>query len=121
MAAWISFLSVGGTFFLMMCVAYGAHMKRRSHVHHEFLQGKHRPNTDVRSAASGFGIDPLRGMRGEPNQVPSSVYRGRVCFFDSVEHRDMFEANQHRPVAVDSALVASQEQHGRRIQRQGAR
>lgn len=47
--------------------------------------------------------------------------RREVFFFDSVEHRDMFNANDHRPVAIDSAPGAHREQHGRRIQRPGVR
>lgn len=57
-------------------------------------------------------------VSGQAKQDPSSVYRGQVCFFDSVEHRDMFEANHHRPIALSSVLIASQVQLVRRIERQ---
>ena len=78
-------------------------------------------HADARLAGSDIRIDPLRGVLAAADQAPSSTYRGEVCFFDSIEHRDMFEANHHRPVAIDSVLVATHEQHGRRLQRQGAR
>lgn len=78
-------------------------------------------HADARLVVPDVRINPLQGMLAVADQAPSSVYRGEVCFFDSVEHRDMFEANHHQPVAIDSVLVATHEQHGRRIQRQGAR
>jgi YHS domain-containing protein len=62
---------------------------------------------DTCSTASSFGIDSVRGMRGELNQAPSSPYLGKVYFFDSVEHRDMFEADLHIPVAMAHAWVAA--------------
>ena len=55
------------------------------------------------------------------DKAPSSVYRGEVYFFDSIEQRDMFNVNFHRPVASDSVLLANHEQHGRRIERSGVR
>ena len=114
MAAWLWFLSVGGVFFLMLCVAYGAPRKR--HGHHHRYHGKYKPNPDARSAASGFESDPIGGMQ-EPNVARSSVYLGQVYFFDSAEDRDMFEANRHKLVAMDSVPVTSKEQHVRRVQR----
>ena len=61
---------------------------------------------DTCLAKPSFEIDLVRGMRGELNRAPSSTYLGKIYFFDSVEHRDMFEANLHRPVAMASASVA---------------
>ena len=78
-------------------------------------------NADARLEASDVRINPLPGILAITDQTPSSVYRGEVIFFDSIEHRDMFEANHHRPVAMDSVLAAFHEQHGRRVQRQGTR
>jgi len=49
------------------------------------------------------------------DKAPSSVYRGEVFFFDSIEHRDMFNANYHQSVAIDSVSVTNYEQHDRRI------
>gem|GEM_PF-6284838 len=48
----------------------------------------------------------LPDMLRVTDQAPSSVYRGQVLFFDSIEHRDMFEANDHRPLAMDSSVAA---------------
>ncbi len=117
MALWIWVLSAGGALLAVLCVAYayGLHRKRYDPAGDAFL------HADAHAGASAVRLDPLRDMLTVADQAPSSVYRGQVCFFDSIEHRDMFEANHHRPVAIDSVLVAIQEQHGRRIQRQGAR
>ena len=122
MALWIWFLSVGGVFFFIMYGAHGAQMKGHRHdVCHELPLGKQKA-ADARSAASSLRINPLRDMNWEPHQAPSSMYRGHEWFFDSAEHRDMFEADQHEPVASRRARNApSQEQQGRRIQRQGGR
>ena len=62
----------------------------------------------------------LPDMLRVTDQAPSSVYRGQVLFFDSIEHRDMFEANDHRPVAMGSVAVALHGRQGHRIQ-QGTR
>jgi len=106
MIPWIWFLSIGGALFLLMRVVYGAHIKIRSHVHRDLLYATLRA-ADANSAPSSLRIDPLRGVRGEPNQAPRSEYLGQVWVFDSVEHRDMFEANQHTPVAIDLVSVTS--------------
>jgi hypothetical protein len=60
---------------------------------------------------------PLR----DEDMAPSSTYEGKVCFFDSIEHRDMFEANHHRPVAVDKVLTRARslEQQAHRLQQCG--
>ena len=117
MAPWIWLLTVGGGFFLLMCVAFSTHSRRQARAKHGKLGGKQQR---VSAPSSGLRIDPLRGMRGEPTRNPSSVYLGQVYFFDSVEHRDMFEANQHRPVTTGALLAVTQEQHGRRLERQEA-
>lgn len=120
MTSWSWILSVGSAFFLMLYVAYSAYVKHRSDVHHVLLHGKQKPGADAGTDASDSGSDPLRGKE-ESNQAPTSVYHGQVYFFDSAEHRDMFEANDHEPVATGSTLLALQEQHGRRLHRQDAR
>ena len=102
MALWIWFLSVGGMFFFMVYGVHAAQMKSRRHdVRHELLLGKQKA-PDARSPASSLRINPLRDISRESRQAPSSMYHGHEWFFDSVEHRDMFEANQHEPVTKDS-------------------
>jgi YHS domain-containing protein len=81
-------------------------LERRGRVRHELFQLE-QTAADTRSTASSFRIDPLRGMRGELNRAPSSTYLGKIYFFDSVEHRDTFEADLHWPVARASAWVAA--------------
>lgn len=79
--------------------------ERRRHVRHELLHFE-PVAADTCSTTSSFEIDPVLGMRGELNRAPLSTYLGKIYFFDSVEHRDMFEANLHKLVAMASALVA---------------
>lgn len=117
MAPWVWLLSVGGGLFLLLCVAFSTHSRRQARAKHAQLGGKQQ---QVNAPSSGFGIVPLPVVHDEPTRAPSSVYLGQVYFFDSVEHRDMFEANQHRPVAMGSLRVVAQEQHGRRLARQKA-
>ena len=117
MTSWIWILSVGGASILVLSVAYSAYMKYRSGNHHALFHRIQKPHIDARADASDSGSE----MKDEPNQEPSSLYHGEVCFFDSAEHRDMFECNHHEPVAKDSTLLALQEQHGRRVLRQDAR
>lgn len=79
--------------------------RERRHVPHELLHLE-QVAADTCSTTSSFEVDPVLGMRGELNRAPSSIYLGKIFFFDSVEHRDMFEANLNKPVAMASALVA---------------
>lgn len=115
MAPWVWLLSVGGGFVLLLCGAFGARRRRRTRIKHGPLDARHQR---VTARSSCFGLDPLRGTDPEPSQEPSAMYLGQLYFFDTAEHRDMFEANQHRPVAMDTLLVTAHGQHGRHVERQ---
>jgi len=56
----------------------------------------------------------LPDMPRVADQAPSSLYCGQVLFFDSIEHRDMFEANDHRPLAMDSSMAPFRGRQGHR-------
>lgn len=117
MALWIWSLIAGGALLLLLLIAYRTRLKRRGQVHPECLQEERRPNADAHSEASAFGAGPFPGLSVDPSQDPSSVYCGQICFFESAEQRDMFEANEHRPVMQGSMLVAAKGQIGRLVQR----
>lgn len=117
MSLWVWLFSIGVALFLMLCGAYAVRTKHRSAVNSVRLDEKQNMNAGACSEVPVFGGDTLPNLFEEPKQDPSSVYRGQIFFFDSVEHRDMFESNQYSPVMPDPIIVTSEGQICRRVQR----
>jgi len=82
--------------------------------------GRHEfggPDSGLPPTRIVWTTEPLR----DEDMTPSSTYEGKVCFFDTIEHRDLFDANHHRPVAVDMERAGARalEQQGRRLGQSG--
>lgn len=107
------FIALGGLFLLMMRFGCGAHVMGHGHGGHE-EHGEHageggaarwvQPETD---------IDPVCRMSIRTEGAKSSVYRGSVYYFCSVEHRDTFEANPEQYVGAAVLGVVKPMEHNR--------
>ena len=110
MAVWTWFPIVGSVLFLMLLGAYRAHARSMRHGRGD--DGPHR-RAKPRAERVSATADPLLNGAREP----SSTYRGHICFFDSTEHRDMFEANHHVPLALDRTMAQEDEPRTRPLER----
>ncbi len=97
MSALLYFALWAGLFFLMMRFGCGTHVMGHGHGHrgHDRAQWT-PPATDV---------DPVCRMSVRTDGAKSSVYRGRVYYFCSAEHRDAFEAEPARYVGGEPQLT----------------
>jgi hypothetical protein len=116
MTYWIWF-TVGVLVFLLLCSATRAYIRIGRHQRRLGNHGNVKAYADLPHAAASLPIPPPKGI----DEAFASTYQGKVYFFDSIEHRDMFEANSHRPVPLDSITVSSVERNGRSIERSGTR
>jgi hypothetical protein len=112
MVSWTWLVIVGGIFFLHLHAnrTRARRSRNRQGLGH---RATGRPDATFRPAEMPASADRLL----DEQKAPSSTYEGRVCFFDSIEHRDMFEANHHKPVALDPLRSPSVERYGRRAPR----
>jgi hypothetical protein len=117
MTSWMWLVTVGVTLLLLLCGGYRAFANSHS--------DRQNPGHPENGGLDG-GLPSVTASKGGPihygEMAPSSLYKGSVCFFDSVEHRDMFEANHHKPVVVDEAEAEGLAlgQQGRRLERSGS-
>lgn len=116
MAFWIWF-TVGILLFLVLCSAARAYVRSGYHQRRSSYHGHVKAHADLSPAAANLTIPLPKGI----DEAFASTYQGKVCFFDSIEHRDMFEANLHRPVPLDSITVPLVERNGRSVERSGTR
>lgn len=96
-------------FFLMMRGGCGAHVMGHGHQHDD--QPQPAPGSDPAMTQSGPAIDPVCGMQVDPASAKSSVYRNKVYFFCSAEHRDTFEANPDKYATKGSVPATAGGQH----------
>lgn len=98
MASWLWFVIAGCLLFIVSCGVYRARSRNLGLRHR--LGNHENDEMDARLPSSALisGVLPT----GLTNKEPSSVYHGSTIFFDSIEHRDMFDANLHRPVAPEA-------------------
>ena len=104
---WYGLIAV--VFFLMMRGGCGAHVMGHGHHHHGDELYAPPDGGSVR-LPSGMASDPVCGVQVDPASAKSSVYRGRLFFFCSPEHRDAFEAQPERYVH-GSVPATSEESH----------
>jgi YHS domain-containing protein len=114
MNALLYFALWAGFIFLMMRFGCGAHVMGHGHAERE------EPHDVSRGAGGPLGwtppetdIDPVCRMSVRTDGAKSSVYRGTIYFFCSVEHRDAFEADPERYVGPQPGVMqpANMEHH----------
>lgn len=94
-------------FFVMMRFGCGAHVMGHGHGGHS---GGHSDPPGGRTPPTR-DIDPVCGMNVETNSAKSSLYRGRVYYFCSAEHRDAFEAAPERYLGEQARTLATEHRH----------
>lgn len=95
MGTLLYFALFAGFFLLMMRFGCGSHVM--GHGGHEGHEG-HGAAAPQDQGRAGWvppetDIDPVCRMSVQTKDAKSSVYRGTVYYFCSVEHRDQFEAD----------------------------
>ena len=95
MGTLLYFAVFAGFFFLMMRFGCGSHVMGHGHGEHEGHEG----HGDGPPGEGGPGfqmpvsdVDPVCRMTVRTDTAKSAVYKGRIYYFCSAEHRDQFEA-----------------------------
>jgi hypothetical protein len=111
MASWIEYIIAGCLLFIVSFGVYRARSRNRAR--HRLGNPENKEIEADRRAQALISVPLVTGLT---IAVPSSVYQGSIIFFDSIEHRDMFEANTHSPVHPQ-AQASSMKQNRRRVER----
>jgi YHS domain-containing protein len=102
-SALLYFALWAGLIFLMMRFGCGAHVMGHGHAEHKDHGG---PSGDEGNKAQRTppetDVDPVCRMSVRTDGAKSSVYRGRVYYFCSAQHRDAFEAEPARYVGAQA-------------------
>ncbi|MEO6382631.1 MAG: hypothetical protein ABIO35_11685 [Nitrobacter sp.] len=112
MASWIEYVIAGCLLFIVSFAVYRARSRNRA-FRHRLGNPENREMEADRRAQALISVALVTGLT---MAEPSSVYQGTTIFFDSIEHRDMFEANNHRPVHPQ-AQASSVKHNGRPVER----
>ena len=94
MGTLLYFAVFAGFFFLMMRFGCGSHVMGHGH-------GGHADHGDHEGHGAGWKppvteVDPVCRMTVTTATAKSTVYKGRIYYFCSAEHRDQFEAAPDR-------------------------
>ena len=114
MGTLLYFAIFAGLFFLMMRFGCGSHVMGHGHGDREGHAG-HGAGAP-REGAAGWQppvteVDPVCRMTVRTETAKSAVYKGRVYYFCSAEHRDQFEASPERYAGVQPASEAKSMEH----------
>lgn len=112
MGTLLYFAVFAGLFFLMMRFGCGSHVMGHDHGDHEG-HGAGPPQDRGRAGwiPPETDIDPVCRMSVQTKDAKSSVYRGTVYYFCSIEHRDQFEADPGRYVGSGGAAAPKPMEH----------
>lgn len=111
MSALLYFALWAGFIFLMMRFGCGAHVMGHGHKDHPGNGGDPQGG-GMRWTPPETDIDPVCRMSVQTVGAKSSVYKGRVYYFCSAEHRDAFEATPGRYVGGAPEAEALEHHHG---------
>ena len=111
MASWIGYVIAVCLLFIVSFGVYRARLWNRTR-----RRLGNPENKEMEADRRAHALISVALVTGLTIAEPSSVYQGSTIFFDSIEHRDMFEANNHRPVEPQ-AQDSSVKQNGRPVER----
>lgn len=112
MGTLLYFAVFAGLFFLMMRMGCGEHVMGHGHGEHEGHEAGPPPGRDsARWVPPETDVDPVCRMSVQTESAKSSVYRGTVYYFCSVEHRDQFEAAPERYIGSKAGTEPKAMEH----------
>ena len=99
MSGLVSFLLFAGVFFFLMRLGCGAHAGHGGHHADHGDRSRERPTS---------GVDPVCGMRVEPDSGYAKMYRGVQYRFCSRECLDKFEVSPDQYLAQKHDVIGHQ-------------
>ena len=98
MGTLLYFAVFAGLFFLMMRFGCGSHVMGHGHGEHDGHEGHGAgaPQEGGPWRPPVTEVDPVCRMTVHTDTAKSAVYKGRIYYFCSAEHRDQFEAAPER-------------------------
>ncbi len=112
MGTLLYFAVFAGLFFLMMRFGCGSHVMGHGHGGHEgHGAGPPQDRSSTLWVPPETDVDPVCRTSVRTESAKSSVYRGTVYYFCSVEHRDAFEAEPDHYVGSKAGADVKQLEH----------